>query len=203
IDPLFQSFARLYVCELFKALPLETCKALLRQLRAMLRDNEAPIAAALGADLHQPAHETFLAEIGLILAEIQTHLDYMDDWSAPKYTCTSFSCFPGRSSTLAEPLGVVCIFDTWKHPLHVTLLPLVGAISTGICAVDGSVDATNAVLAKLMATYLDTDLVRGGLEVSKDVLAQRFNLIFCTGGTFPPTTKTLEVNGSGFPRPSN
>ncbi|EQC24823.1 hypothetical protein SDRG_17287 [Saprolegnia diclina VS20] len=184
VDALRHSFAAK------KTLPLETRKALLRQLRAMLRDNEAPIAAALNTDLHKPAHETFLTEIGLVLAEIQTHLDYLNDWSAPQYTWTSLSCFPGRSLTLAEPLGVVCIFGTWNYPLHVTLLPLVGAISAGNCALvrlaaDGSVDATNAVLADLMATYLDTDIVRavrGSLDVSKEVLAQRFDLIFCTGG---------------------
>ncbi|OQS00396.1 aldehyde dehydrogenase [Achlya hypogyna] len=173
-----------------KTLPLEARKAVLRQIRAMMVDGEPELAEALATDLHKPPHETYLTEIGLVLAEVQTHLDYLDDWSARSYKWTSLACFPGRSYTVPEPYGVACIIGTWNYPIHVILLPLVGAISAGNCALvrlpaDGSVDTTTAVLAKLFAKHLDPGVVRfakGGLDVSKTVLAQRFDFIFCTGG---------------------
>ncbi|TMW63733.1 hypothetical protein Poli38472_002674 [Pythium oligandrum] len=46
---------------------------------------------------------------------------------------------------------------------------------------------TNNALNRLLDEYMDKRVVRvvhGGVEVSKTMLEQRFDLIFCTGGTF-------------------
>ncbi|KAF0695461.1 Aste57867_13749 [Aphanomyces stellatus] len=169
--------------------PLATRKRLLRQILALVNENEKELCAALKVDLNRHPHEGFYIELNMIKSEVQEHLDYLDDWAAPRAVSTPMACFPGHSSLVAEPLGVVLVFGTWNYPIYTTLLPLAGILSAGNCAyirlaADGSTDATNAVLAKLLPEYLDRDFVRvarGGLDVSKACLAQRYDLIFCTG----------------------
>ncbi|OQR94568.1 aldehyde dehydrogenase [Thraustotheca clavata] len=173
-----------------KTKSMQERKKVLQQIRTMIVEGEAELTAALQLDMHKPPFEAFLTELGMILADIQTHLDYIDEWTTPKSTWTSIACLPGRSFTVMEPYGVACIFGTWNYPVYVTILPLIGAISAGNTALirlaaDGSVDETNAVLAKLLDKYVDKDFVRyakGGLDVSKKVLALKYDVIFCTGG---------------------
>ncbi|CAK4070958.1 unnamed protein product [Aphanomyces euteiches] len=172
-----------------KTRPLVVRKEIIKQLRRLIVENEQELCQALQQDLHKHPAETYAFEMTTVLKEIQEHLDYLDDWAAPHSVATSIVCLPGMSSIVAEPLGVVLLFGTWNYPIYLSLLPLVGALSAGNCALvrfaaDGSVDATNALLASLFDKYLDRDIVRyaiGGLDVSKEVLAQRYDLIFCTG----------------------
>ncbi|RHY35409.1 hypothetical protein DYB32_000128 [Aphanomyces invadans] len=169
--------------------PLKFRKRQLQFLRQMLVDHEATLSNALHTDMRKDPHDVYLFEIGPILYEIQLHMDYLDDWAASRSVAVNAPCLPGQSWVVPEPLGVVLIFGTWNYPLNVTLLPLVGAISAGNCVfirlpAEGSTDATNALLARLLAVYMDPDVVRfasGGLDVSKETLAQRYDLIFCTG----------------------
>ncbi|ETV92711.1 hypothetical protein H310_13140 [Aphanomyces invadans] len=169
--------------------PLKFRKRQLQFLRQMLVDHEATLSNSLQTDMRKDPHDVYLFEIGPILYEIQLHMDYLDDWAASRSVAVNAPCLPGQSWVVPEPLGVVLIFGTWNYPLNVTLLPLVGAISAGNCVfirlpAEGSTDATNALLARLLAVYMDPDVVRfasGGLDVSKETLAQRYDLIFCTG----------------------
>ncbi|KAG9412469.1 hypothetical protein AC1031_015383 [Aphanomyces cochlioides] len=138
-----------------------------RNHQAVTSPYRQELCQALQHDLHKHPAETYA-----VLNEIQEHLDYLDDWAATQSVATNIICQPGASSIVPEPLGVVQVFSTWNYPIYLILQPL----SAGNCALvhftaDGSVDATNALLASLFDNYLDRGIVRyaiGGLDVSKE-----------------------------------
>ncbi|TYZ63478.1 hypothetical protein PybrP1_006646 [[Pythium] brassicae (nom. inval.)] len=171
---------------------LKARKAQLLALRRLLTENSDALCAAMEHDLHKHPTESRLTEISVIFPEIQEHLDYLEDWSAPERVSTNLGNLPGKSLVYKEPLGVVNIIGTWNYPVQLTLLPLVGALSAGNVALvrlpgDDTVVRTNALLAALLAQYMDPRVVRtvrGGVEASKAMLEQKFDLIFCTGGEF-------------------
>lgn len=170
----------------------EARKHQLVQLRRLVKENLDEISDALWKDMHKNPIETKLSEVGLVMMEIQEHLDFLEAWSQPERVGTNLGNLPGKSFIYKEPLGVVNIIGTWNYPIQLTLTPLVGALSAGntvLLRLPGNDTCvhTTEVMAKLVAKYLDDRFVRtvrGGVEASKVMLEQRFDLIFCTGGEF-------------------
>lgn len=57
-----------------------------------------------------------------------------------------------------DPYGVVLIMGAWNYPIHLTLLPVVGAIAAGNCVVIKPSEvspASASVVANLIPKYLD------------------------------------------------
>jgi aldehyde dehydrogenase (NAD+) len=94
---------------------------------------------------------------------------------------------PGRGRVVREPLGVVLVIAPWNYPVHLALLPVIGAIAAGNCVVvkPSEVSAhTSATLARLVPEYLDPDciaVVEGGVRETTALLERRFDHIFYTG----------------------
>lgn len=171
---------------------IETRKSLLRALQRILNENEAIINEAVWKDLHKHPQEMRATEFLQVQAEIQYFLDYIDDWSRPKLKPTNVVNLPGLSYVRPEPLGVVCIVSTWNYPLYLMLMPLVAALGAGNCALvrlpgDDTSRFVNKVMFQLFDKYMDKRYVRvvsGGVEETKKMLQERYDLIFATGGTF-------------------
>ncbi|TMW63734.1 hypothetical protein Poli38472_002675 [Pythium oligandrum] len=171
---------------------LKARRQVLLQLRKMLQVGGKELSAALRKDLHKGEIECALMEVAVVDNEIQEHLDYMDDWAKPEKVSTNVVNLPGSSCIQRDPLGVVCIISTWNYPVQLTFQPLVGAISAGNTVLlrlpgDDTCVHTNNAIIKLLDEYVDKRFVRyvhGDVEASKVMLDQRFDLIFCTGGTF-------------------
>jgi aldehyde dehydrogenase (NAD+) len=170
---------------------LSSRRQVLLQLKKLLQDNEQVLQEAVYLDLHKNPIETKMTEIMLLLTEIQEHLDYFEEWSQPKRVGTNISNQPGSSYIYKEPLGVICILGTWNFPIQLLLLPLIGCISAGNCALlrlpaDNTCMNSNKILKDLIETYMDPKWIRvvaGGIDETQIMLQQRFDLIFCTGGT--------------------
>ncbi|CEG46267.1 aldehyde dehydrogenase [Plasmopara halstedii] len=171
---------------------LKMRKSLLRALQRLLNENEALINDAVWKDLHKHPAEMSAMETALLLAEIQLFIDYIDDWSKPKLKPTNIVNLPGLSYARPEPLGVVCIIGAWNYPVHLLLMPLIAALGAGNCAIvrlpgDDTTRNVNNVLLQLFDKYIDKRYVRivyGGVEETKKMLQERYDLIFATGGTF-------------------
>ncbi|KAJ0409547.1 hypothetical protein ATCC90586_010058 [Pythium insidiosum] len=171
---------------------LATRRRVLLQLRKMLHHGQDALTAALHKDLHKCMLESRMSEISMVDIELQEHLDYLEDWAAPEKVPTNLPNLPGHSFIQRDPLGVVCIIGTWNYPVQLTLQPLVGAIAAGNCVLlrlpgDDSCVHTNNVLIELLEEFMDKRFVRyvhGGVDESKTMLEQNFDLIFCTGGEF-------------------
>ena len=152
-----------------------------------LMEREKDIFAALAADLGKPATEAFGAEIGVTLTELRLSRKKLRSWMKPERVGTSAVAMPGRSHIYREPLGVTLIIGAWNYPLQLVLLPLVGAIAAGNCAVlKPSEVAPNvsALLAKWVPKYLDpkaVKVVEGGVPETTALLREKWDHVFYTG----------------------
>ncbi|KAG2518492.1 hypothetical protein BBO99_00003287 [Phytophthora kernoviae] len=162
----------------------------LKKLRRLLTDNVKEIQDALYRDLRKPPAETLIAEISPLKGELALFEEELENWAAPERVWTNLANLPGRSYIQREPLGVVCVFSTWNYPVQLSLWPLIGAISAGNTALlrlpsDDSCVHTSELLLKLVTDYMDKRFVRvvhGGILATQATLAQKFDLILCTGG---------------------
>ena len=115
--------------------PLAYRQKQLDGLARFLKEREDDIEHALHHDMGRPAFEVYPSEIALIVAELALTRKKLASWTRPQRVPTAMACQPGRSYIYREPLGVVLIIGPWNYPLQLVLLPLVGAIAAGNCAV--------------------------------------------------------------------
>jgi aldehyde dehydrogenase (NAD+) len=160
----------------------------LRALRQAVVEHQDAVIAALKADLGKPEPEAYLTEIG-VTKEIDYAIKHLRVWAKPQKVSLPLEQLPGSARIYAEPLGVTLIIGPWNYPFHLMILPLVGAIAAGNCALlkpSELAPHTSRVLAELIQATFDPayiTVIEGGLEVSQALLDQKFDHIFFTGGT--------------------
>ncbi|WP_338441464.1 aldehyde dehydrogenase family protein [Synechococcus elongatus IITB4] len=163
--------------------------ARLQDLAQLLIAHEAELLQALAEDLHKPALEAYASEIYFLRDQIKLTCKQLKRWMQPEKTRISAVQWPAQAYRQAEPLGVVLIIGPWNYPLQLLLLPLVGAIAAGNCAVlkpSELAPATSSLLQRLLSDRFDPNYIRvleGDATVSQALLAEPFDHIFFTGGT--------------------
>ena len=161
----------------------------LNNLQKAVIDHEAAIIAALKVDLHKPEFETYTTEIALCKKEINYALKQIANWTKLQKANIPLEQLPGFGRIYPEPLGVVLIISPWNYPFQLIIAPLVGAIAAGNCAIlkPSEIAAhTSKLLADILPKYFDPAyiaVVEGGVEISQQLLAEKFDHIFFTGGT--------------------
>ena len=167
--------------------PIEFRIAQLQKLKQAIIDHQDAIVEAVKADLGRPALEAYF-EIGAI-SEINLALKKLKSWMKPQRVGTSIEQFPASAWIQPEPLGVALIIGPWNYPFQLMILPLVGAIAAGNCAVlkpSEHASHTSAAVTKLIQSIFDPEyvaVVEGDAEVSQQLLAEKYDHIFFTGGT--------------------
>ncbi|MBE5938292.1 MAG: aldehyde dehydrogenase [Lachnospiraceae bacterium] len=167
--------------------PYEFRKDALIRLKAAIKANENQINKALLDDLNKPESESYMCEIGIIYDEIRYHLKHLHKWMKNKKVHTPVSQFWSKSFVSPEPYGVALIMSPWNYPVQLCLLPLIGAISAGNCAVvKPSAYAPNVsnVLVKIISEIFPKEyvsVVEGGRNENVALLEQKFDIIFFTG----------------------
>ncbi len=157
-------------------------------LRQMLVENESKFIRALHDDLNKSKTETYTGELGFLAAEIRHAQKNLKRWIRPTRVAAPPACLPARCWIELHPLGVVLIIGAWNYPVQLLLGPLIGAIAAGNCAIlkpSEHAPAAERILAELAPRYLDQRcfaVVRGGIAETAQLLSQRFDLIFYTGG---------------------
>jgi aldehyde dehydrogenase (NAD+) len=142
---------------------------------------------AAKADLGRPAFEAYF-EIATI-AEINLALKNLQTWAKPQRVKSSIDQFPSSAWIQPDPLGVVLIIGPWNYPFQLMMLPLVGAIAAGNCAMlkpSEHAPQTSRVVAELITDTFDPSYIavtEGDASVSEQLLAEKFDHIFFTGGT--------------------
>jgi len=164
-------------------------KESLEKLKELLLKNEKELCAAVYKDLRKPAMEVVSAEILTVIEEIDFHLKKIDGWAKPKKARANLISLPSKNEVRRIPYGVTLIIGAWNYPVNLLLLPLVGAISGGNCAIlkpSELAPATSALLRKLISSLFSRSyicVVEGGVEVNQDLLDQSFDKIFFTGSS--------------------
>ena len=167
--------------------PLSWRRSQLDALEHFLMEREQDILDALAADLGKPATEAFGAEIGLTLSEIRLTRKKLASWMKPERVRTSLLAMPGRSYIYREPLGVTLIIAPWNYPFQLVVLPLIGAIAAGNCAVVKPSEISpnvSALIAKWLPKYLDrraVQVVEGGAPETTALLREKWDHILYTG----------------------
>ncbi|MET0326935.1 MAG: aldehyde dehydrogenase family protein, partial [Ilumatobacteraceae bacterium] len=160
----------------------------LRQLRRLLEEQEERLIQALAADLGKPPVEAYASEIGFTTSEIDHALAGLSSWMAPERIKVPLAFKPGSARVVSQPLGVVLVIAPWNFPVQLSLAPMAAALAAGNAVVlkpSELAPATSAALAELVPHYLDgrsVAVVEGGADVAQQLLAQRFDHIFFTGG---------------------
>ena len=168
-------------------LPVHRRKKALNDLLRELALREGALLAALREDLGKAAFEGYMTEVGLVRDELRYHLKNLDKWAKDTKHPTPLAQFPGRSWTHPEPYGVALIMSPWNYPVQLCLIPLIGALSAGNCAVvkpSAYAPATSRAVAELISAALPPELVtvvEGGREENQALLEERFDYIFFTG----------------------
>src|SRR5262249_35340579 len=108
-------------------------------------------------------------------------------WTKPDRVAAPLFAWPGMCRIQREPLGVALIIGPWNYPVQLMLVPLIGALAAGNCAIlkpSEIAPATSALLATVLTKYLDSECVQileGGADVATALLTERFDAIFYTG----------------------
>ncbi|GAB1539950.1 aldehyde dehydrogenase [Scytonema sp. NUACC21] len=160
----------------------------LKVLKQAVNENKEAILQAVKADLGKPEFEAYATEIGTV-QEINNAIKHIKTWSKPQKVAASVQFFPASAKIYPEPLGVVLIIGPWNYPFHLIISPLIGAIAAGNCVIIKPSELaphTSIVLNKIINKYFDPAyiaVIEGGVETSQQLLAEKFDHIFFTGGT--------------------
>jgi aldehyde dehydrogenase (NAD+) len=160
----------------------------LKILKQLVSENKEAIIQALKADLHKPEFESYATEIG-VNKEIDYALQHINNWTKPKKAAVPLDLFPYSAKIYPEPLGVVLIIGPWNYPFQLIISPLVGAIASGNCTIIKPSELaphTSNLITELIKKYFSPEyitVIPGAVETSQQLLAEKFDHIFFTGGT--------------------
>jgi acyl-CoA reductase-like NAD-dependent aldehyde dehydrogenase len=160
----------------------------LQRLKQAVIDSQELVLDALNQDLKKSEVEAYLTEVGVI-REINYVLKHLKSWAKPQTVARPLDQFPSVARIYPDPLGVVLIVSPWNYPFQLTISPLLGAIAAGNCVTLKPSEIsphTSRLVAELIRKTFDPSyiaVVEGGVEVSQELLSQKFDHIFFTGGT--------------------
>lgn len=161
----------------------------LKKLKQSISKHEGELLSALKTDLGKSEFEAFTNEIGLAQMEISFHIQNLKKWTNPKKVSTPIFAFPSSSYIYKQPYGKILIIGPFNFPFMLTIIPLIGAISAGNVVVvkpSENTVATSSVIEKIISETFNPDyvsVVQGGVEITQELLAQRWDKIFFTGST--------------------
>lgn len=160
----------------------------LEKLKKSIIKYEDEIIDALKKDLNKSSFETYVTEIGTVIQEINHTIKHIRKWVRPKRVGTPIAQFISTSKIYSDPYGVALIISPWNYPFQLTMAPLIGSIAGGNCAVlklSPYSANTSKIIDKIIGETFDENyikVVQGGREVNKELLNEKFDYIFFTGG---------------------
>lgn len=175
--------------KLEKTLSIDFRKRQLAKLLELLKANEKKLYEAIYADFRKSEFDTFATELGIIYAEINYFIKNIDTLAKKRKVKTNLANLPAKSYQIAEPYGVTLVIGAWNYPYQLSILPAITSIAAGNTVVlkPSEIAAnTSRIMAEIVNGNFAEDffhVVEGGVEVSKNLLSQRWDFIFFTGST--------------------
>lgn len=155
----------------------------------MYKENKNAVVDALYSDLRKPKTETLMTEIDCLIYDIEHTLNNLKEWMKPDRPPKGLANLLDDVYVFKDPYGVALVIGAWNYPLHLTMLPVAGAIAAGNCVIIKPSDlspATSKFIADTVPKYLDNECYRvflGGIPETTELLKERFDYIFFTGST--------------------
>jgi aldehyde dehydrogenase (NAD+) len=160
----------------------------LKALKKCVKSNEAQIITALQRDLAKPEAEIWLAEIYVVLVELNNIIKNLAYWSKPQRVSGKWLNTPSKDWIVPEPYGVTLHIAPWNYPFQLALNPLIGAVAAGNTVVlkpSEHAPKTAEILQQILAEVFPPEWVfvaTGGPDTAKELLSFRWDYIFFTGG---------------------
>lgn len=160
----------------------------LKKLKETILEYQQDIYQALKEDLGKSVSESYMCEVGLTLLELSYQIKHIKKWNRPKRHRTDLANFHGKSYSVYEPYGVVLVMAPWNYPFMLTMEPVIGAVAAGNCVVakpSAYSPATSAIIKKILEKVFEEEyvtVVEGGRAENTELLEQKFDYIFFTGG---------------------
>lgn len=167
--------------------PVEFRVEQLKRLLNAINAHEQDILQALNDDLGKPAPEAYTTEVSILKSEINFVLKNLKKWSKPKKVPTSLAIGVGDCRVEPHPKGCVFIISPFNYPIHLALMPLIGVIAAGNCAVIKPSELTpssSELLSSIIGTFFDpsfVSVVQGGVDTTQHLLSLKWDHIFFTG----------------------
>ncbi|GAA4974249.1 aldehyde dehydrogenase [Algibacter aquimarinus] len=162
---------------------------LLNALRAEILDNEQSVIQALKKDFKKSEFETYLSEFALVISSLNLAIKNLKKWAKPKRIKSSLLTFPSKDYIYTEPYGNVLVIAPWNYPFLLAMEPFIMAISAGNTVVlkpSELTQNTSKVITKIIQNVFPENIaisIEGGVEISTELLAQKWDYIFFTGST--------------------
>ena len=160
----------------------------LNRLEMSIKEHEEDINAALKKDLNKSTFESYMTEVGMTLAELSYVKKNLPFWNMKNWKLSPLAQFHADSFTVSEPYGVVLVMSPWNYPFMLCMEPLIGAIAAGNCCVLKP-SAYAPTVSKVVSVVIRdafpgkyVAVVEGGRKENTELLEQRFDYIFFTGG---------------------
>jgi NAD-dependent aldehyde dehydrogenases len=157
-------------------------------LKLAVETNEKMILEALNKDLGKSEAEAFMTEIGIVYKEFDYVIKHLRSWNSPEKVSGSMMSFPAKNYVYRDPYGVVLILSPWNYPFNLTMMPLIGAIAGGNCALVKPSETsphTAAIIEKILNyTFSEKYVYCAPADTPHDeVNKQQYDYIFFTGST--------------------
>ncbi|XP_065492063.1 aldehyde dehydrogenase family 3 member B1 [Caloenas nicobarica] len=170
-----------------KTRPLEYRMAQLEALGRFLDEKKQEILEATALDMGKPSTEAYFTEILLCKNELNDTLNNLCRWMKDEHVDKNLVTQLDSAFIRKDPYGVVLIIAPWNYPIHLFLVPLIGAIAAGNCVIIKPSEIaknTEKLVAEALTCYLDSDcfaVVTAGVEETTKLLENKFDYIFFTG----------------------
>ncbi|NXW25505.1 AL3B1 dehydrogenase, partial [Circaetus pectoralis] len=170
-----------------KTRPVEYRVAQLEALGRFLDEKQQDILEATAADMRKPFFESEFSEVLLCKNELHETLNNLSHWMKDEHVDKNLVTRLDSAFIRKDPYGVVLIIGPWNCPIHLLLVPLIGAIAAGNCVVIKPSEITKnseTLMAEGLPSYLDKDcfaVVTAGVQETTRLLENKFDYIFFTG----------------------
>lgn len=162
-------------------------KESLKKLLHHILIHEEAIIAALYQDFKKCPFEAILTETNYVIGDLKHTIKNSSSWAKPKRIFPSILNFPSQDFIYSEPYGKVLIMAPWNYPFQLVFCPLIAAVAAGnqvVVKPSELTPNTAAIITKIITETFDknhVESIEGGIEVSRELLTQRWDYIFFTG----------------------
>ncbi|XP_042746898.1 aldehyde dehydrogenase family 3 member B1-like, partial [Lagopus leucura] len=149
---------------------LEYRMAQLEALGRFLEEKKQDILEAAALDMRKPPFEAEFSEVLLCKNELNEALNNLSRWMKDKHVDKNLVTQLDLAFIRKDPYGVVLIIGPWNYPIYLLLVPLIGAIAAGNCAIIKPSELTKnseKLMDEVLPKYLDKEcfaVVTAGVE---------------------------------------
>ena len=157
------------------------------KLYKCIKKYEAEISEALEKDLGKCHFDGFMCETGVVLMELNFMIRHTPSYAKKHLIYTPVGQVLGSGYKKCVPYGNVLVVSPWNYPFLLTMTPISDAIAAGntiIVKPSAYSPATSEIIKKIITECFPEEyiaVVTGGREENKQLLKQKFDMIFFTG----------------------